>query len=81
MRYQHSGQVCSGDFLQENDSTDGYLIEQGNLISVIWYIFVTFCWLIVASGCYCVYLCNKAPDFYPDQVNEVQVDEVQNDEK
>ena len=26
-RFRHSGKVCSGDYLGENDSTEGYLIQ------------------------------------------------------
>ena len=29
IRFQHSGKVCSGDYLEENESTEGYLIDQG----------------------------------------------------
>ena len=28
-RFTHDGEVCSGDFLSTNDSTEGYLIAQG----------------------------------------------------
>ena len=47
MRYMHSGKVCSGDFLEENSSTDGYLIEQGKMFKVLFYIFVVF----MSVGC------------------------------
>ena len=32
VRMQHSGKVCSGDYLEESDSREGYLIEQGRFI-------------------------------------------------
>ena len=32
VRLQHSGKVCSGDFLEANDSRDGFLIEQGRFV-------------------------------------------------
>ena len=32
VRMQHSGKVCSGDFLEDTDPRDGYLIEQGRFI-------------------------------------------------
>ena len=32
VRTQHSGKVCSGDFLRDGDSTEGYLIDQGRFI-------------------------------------------------
>ena len=32
VRMQHSGKVCSGDFLEDSESREGYLIEQGRFI-------------------------------------------------
>ena len=32
VRMQHSGKVCSGDYLEDSDSREGYLIEQGRFI-------------------------------------------------
>ena len=31
-RTQHSGKVCSGDYLDANETREGYLIEQGRFI-------------------------------------------------
>mmetsp|Transcript_39540 Transcript_39540/g.51788 ORF Transcript_39540/g.51788 Transcript_39540/m.51788 type:complete len:192 (+) Transcript_39540:26-601(+) len=34
VRVQHSGKVCSGDYLDSNDSREGFLIEQGRFIKI-----------------------------------------------
>ena len=39
-RFSHSGQVCSGDFLKENESSDGYLTSQGTFIKWFGYLFL-----------------------------------------
>ena len=32
VRMQHSGKVCSGDFLEDSDSKEGFLVQQGIFI-------------------------------------------------
>ena len=32
VRTQHSGKVCSGDFIESGESQDGYLIQQGRFM-------------------------------------------------
>ena len=51
-RLRHSGQVCSGDFLGEHDSTDGYLIQQGLFIKVVFFLFIGS--LIICTTCVCM---------------------------
>ena len=34
VRLQHSGKVCSGDFLEDSDPREGFLIEQGRFIKI-----------------------------------------------
>ena len=48
VRFNHAGKVCSGDYLSDNDSTDGYLIEQGRFVKVIFYFFL---YSIAIFGC------------------------------
>ena len=51
-RFRHSGKVCSGDFLGDNDSTDGYLIQQGLFIKVMFFLFIGS--LVVCTVCVCM---------------------------
>ena len=48
MRFSHSGKICSGDFLKEDEPTDGYLIEQGMFIRGVFYFFI---YAFVIGGC------------------------------
>ena len=41
MRFSHSGKVCSGDYLGETESTEGYLVTQGSMLAGILYIWLT----------------------------------------
>ena len=40
-RLIHTGKVCSGDYLNDTDSTKGYLITQGFLLMLIIYIWMS----------------------------------------
>ena len=53
-REQHTGQVCSGDFLPEGVSTKGYVIEQGVALKIVVYI-----WMFIAclTALICVCAC------------------------
>ena len=35
VRMQHSGKVCSGDFLEDSDSKEGFLVQQGMLLDAL----------------------------------------------
>ena len=39
-RVQHSGRVCSGDFLADNDDSSGYMIETGFVTHIALAIFI-----------------------------------------
>ena len=39
-RYEHSGQVCSGDYLQEKDSKAGHMITAGLMLAVCMYVWI-----------------------------------------
>ena len=41
VRFSHSGKVCSGDYLGESESTEGYLVTQGSMLAGILYIWIT----------------------------------------
>ena len=41
MRFSHGGKVCSGDYLGETESTEGYLVAQGNMLAGILYLWGT----------------------------------------
>ena len=52
-RFIHSGRVCSGDFLDENESTEGYLTTSGFMIACVTFLYIgifglAFCGIIVA---------------------------------
>ena len=47
LRFMHSGRVCSGDFLADEDSSEGYLVTQGFFLALVLYIWLTLC----AAGC------------------------------
>ena len=49
-RFTHSGEVCSGDFLDDKESTDGYLLSQGMFIKWFGYFFLAVLVLIVLLG-------------------------------
>ena len=51
VRFSHSGKVCSGDYLAENDITEGYAIEQGRFIKIIFYIFLYMMAFVACCGC------------------------------
>ena len=36
-RFVHTGRVCSGDYLGEQESTEGYMVTQGNILAAILY--------------------------------------------
>ena len=40
-RFVHSGRVCSGDYLDEQESTEGYMVTQGSMLAVILYSWAT----------------------------------------
>ena len=40
-RFMHTGRVCAGDFLGAEESTEGYLVTQGNMLAFIMYMWVT----------------------------------------
>ena len=54
IRFSHSGKVCSGDYLSENDSTGGYLIQQGFFIKVVFYFFLYSIALFACCACIAV---------------------------
>ena len=35
MRVMHTSRVCSGDFLEDEDKTDGYVMYQGNIFGFV----------------------------------------------
>ena len=47
--FTHGGKVCSGDYLEENESTDGYLISKGKMLS-----FLTFAWVVLMTLGVCI---------------------------
>ena len=52
-RFIHSGRVCSGDFLDENESTEGYMTTTGFMIACVALLYIgifsfAFCMIIVA---------------------------------
>ena len=49
VRFSHTGRVCSGDFLNDNESTEGYTISQGLFYLVIAYIWAGCCGLSICS--------------------------------
>ena len=49
-RFAHTGKVCSGDFLADAESTEGYLVTQGTMLSVILYIWGTLMGLGLCIG-------------------------------
>ena len=51
-RLIHTGKVCSGDYLNETDSTKGYLISQGWLLMLIIYI-----WMYIMMSCFGSVIC------------------------
>ena len=50
MRYVHTGKVCSGDYLNEDEPTDGYLMDQGFMIELIVYLWI----MLMCLGC-CIF--------------------------
>ena len=48
IRFSHAGKVCSGDYLAENDLTEGYTTEQGRFVKIIFYFFL---YTIAIFGC------------------------------
>ena len=48
VRFSHPGKVCSGDYLLENESNDGYLVEQGRFVKIVFYFFL---YSIAIFGC------------------------------
>jgi len=55
-RYIHSGRVCSGDFLEDGDSQEGYLLWQGLLLSIILYTYVAFCSCGICLGLFGIFM-------------------------
>ena len=49
-RFSHTGKVCSGDYLGETESTEGYLMTQGKMLAVILYIWATLMGLGLCVG-------------------------------
>ena len=41
IRFSHSGKVCSGDYLGDNESTEGYLVTQGSMLAALLYVWIT----------------------------------------
>ena len=35
--FNHTGRVCSGDFLRADESTEGYLVTEGLIIEILAY--------------------------------------------
>ena len=50
VRFQYSGQVCSGDYLKEKQSHDGYLIEMGFAIKLMLIIVMTLIFIAFIAG-------------------------------
>ena len=48
VRMQHSGKVCSGDFLSESDSRDGILVQQGIFLKYAMVSFIVIFGIAVA---------------------------------
>ena len=51
-RFRHTGRVCSGDYLKEHDPEEGYLIQQGLFIKVVFIFFAVS--LVVCCVCLCI---------------------------
>ena len=41
IRFSHGGKVCSGDYLGEGESTEGYLVQQGSMLAALLYIWLS----------------------------------------
>lgn len=55
-RMIHSGKVCSGDFIADKDSKDGYLITQGFILMLVIYIYIASCCFFVLIGAVAFFL-------------------------
>ena len=64
VRMQHSGKVCSGDFLEDSDSREGYLIEQGRFIK-----YASICFLTLFTVAVTIVLCKiiRSPVHKPEE--------------
>ena len=49
-RFTHDGEVCSGDYLGDNDSTEGYLMSQGWFMKWFGYFFLAVLALFFLAG-------------------------------
>lgn len=69
VRTQHSGKVCSGDFLDVNDSREGYLIEQGRFIK-----FAMICILTLITFAITFVMCKivRSPRRKPEEETELE---------
>ena len=55
-RLLHTGRVCSGDYLEPNDSKTGYLMSQGFLLMMLVYIYAVLCGLGCCIGIVSIFL-------------------------
>ena len=56
LRLIHSGKVCSGDFLDENADTTGYLTSQGLLLMILFYLWAAIFALSLCIALVCCFL-------------------------
>ena len=40
-RFSHLGKVCSGDFLGEAESAEGYMVVQGTMLAILGYVWIS----------------------------------------
>ena len=52
-RFFHSGKVCSGDYLAEDEPTEGYLTDSGTILLIIFWFWVS----LMMLGC-CLGICS-----------------------
>ena len=56
IRFSHSGRVCSGDFLGEAESTEGYMVTQGTMLAALLYLWITLFGLGVCAALVTIFL-------------------------